>query len=205
VSQIESGIRSILSQPQIYDLLQNILGAKKVRTSFVRDYVKAKDKDNVLDIGCGTAQILSFINERINYFGFDQSSVYIESAKSKYGARGSFKCALVNDVEIEALPDMDIVLANGLIHHLDDSQTKVLLQTAEKSLLEKGRFIAIDPCYEDGQNFFAKWLISKDRGENVRKQSEYEMLAKEVFSNVESHVVHRKWIPYTHHILVCTK
>jgi len=204
MSQVESGVRSILSSPLIYDFLQNILGAKKARTSFVKEHIKPQDNDNILDIGCGTADILSYIPQQINYYGFDQSQSYIDHAKSRYGDRGTFKCALVDSLEIGKLPEMDIVLANGLIHHLDDNQVNTLLSIAKSSLAENGRFIAIDPCYSSDQSFAAKWLIDRDRGNNVRNQDTYTALAKNSFSKVTSEIVHRKWVPYTHHVLICS-
>jgi len=204
MSQIESGVRSILSYPYIYDLLQNLLGAKKTRTDFVETYIKPKENDNILDIGCGTSEILSFLPPHVNYYGFDQSEAYIEHAKSRFRDQGIFKCAEVNEVEVAKLPKMNIVLATRLIHHLNDRQVETLLTTAKNSLADNGKFIAIDPCYSQDQSFAAKWLIDRDRGNNVRDKVSYETLACNIFTEVRSEVIHRKWIPYTHHILVCS-
>jgi len=204
MSQIENGIRSILSHPKIYDLFQAIMGAHKIRTDFVKNHVTPKSSDNILDIGCGTADILAYLPKDINYFGFDQSQSYIDHARQQFGSRGTFRCSIVDSMVTNQLPSMDIVLASGLIHHLNDDQVIALLNIAKSSLDNGSRFIAIDPCYDNKQHKIAKWLIDQDRGENVRNQASYKSLAKQVFDDVESVVIHRKWIPYTHHILTCT-
>lgn len=204
MAQVENGIRSVLSHPKIYNLFQNMMGAHRIRTDFVENYVLPKPSDNILDIGCGTADTLAYLPEDVNYFGFDQSQTYIDHARQRFGLRGTFNCALVDSMVTNQLPNMNIVLACGLIHHLDDTQAIKLLNTAKSALAEGGRFIAIDPCYAIEQSKTAKWLIDRDRGQNVRNQKSYKNLANTVFSNVKSSVAHRNWIPYTHHILTCS-
>lgn len=207
MSQVEHGVRKILAKPAIYNMMQWLMGASKIRTEFVRDYVKPSRGDSILDIGCGTADILCFLPDDINYFGFDQSDVYIEHARDRFADRGQFSTAFVDDIALKSLPKMDIVLASGLIHHLDDDNVKTLLVTALHALRPGGRLVAIDPCYVRGQSTIARWLIDRDRGNNVRSQDSYKALAEAVFTNntIESRVSHRNWIPYTHHILVCEK
>lgn len=204
MAQIENGIRSILSHPKIYNLFQSVMGAHRVRTDFVENYVLPKPSDNILDIGCGTADTLAYLPKNINYFGFDQSQIYIDHARGRFGPRGTFNCALVDSMLTSQLPRMNIVLASGLIHHLDDQQAISLFDIAKSALGDDGRFIAIDPCYSIEQSKTAKWLIDRDRGQNVRDQQSYEHLANSIFGKVKSSVVHRKWIPYTHHIMICS-
>ena len=203
MSQVEHGIRRVLAQPAVYNAMQWLMGANTHRKDFVGNYVEPKAQDNILDIGCGTGEILDFLPADISYYGFDMSEAYIAHAQAKYPDRGEFRCAFVDSLVVENLPAMNIVLASGLIHHLDDAQVLSLLGTAKKSLVPGGRFIAIDPVYSDDQSRIAKWLIDRDRGENVRTKVAYLKLAESEFTQVESYIVHRNWVPYTHHILIC--
>lgn len=203
MAQIENGIRRVLSNGVVYDLLQAFMGAAKIRREFVRDYLKPAPGNYFMDIGCGTGDILSYLPLDINYFGFDASEEYIRRAEARFGVRGKFECAFVDSLVAQRLPAMDVVLAGGLIHHLDDHEVEGLLENAKKALKPGGRFVAIDPCFTEDQNIASKWLVSKDRGCNVRDQFGYQDLARSVFGSVESDVVHRTWVPYTHHIMVC--
>lgn len=204
MSQVEVGIRSLLGRPLVYSTFQWFMGATREWPIFVKDYVRPSVGDHILDIGCGTSEVLGYLPAGVSYFGFDKSESYIESSRLKYNVRGVFECALVDDLTVEKLPKMDVVLAIGLIHHLEDAEVTKLLETAKNALAENGRFIAVDPCYVDKQNPIAKWLIDRDRGNNVRDQESYREFANAIFDKVESTIVHRKWVPYTHHYLVCS-
>lgn len=205
MSQITTGFRSILSTPWVYNLSQLVMGANSSRKSFADSYLQIESNGNFLDIGCGTAEIRAFLPADINYLGFDQDQSYINHARTKFGNAGQFERATVNAMTIAGLPKMDVVLASGLIHHLDDSEAITLMHIAKDALSEHGRFVALDPCYQPGQNRLAKWLIDRDRGNHVRDQSSYSRLAEQVFTRVQSTVNHRAWVPYTHNILVCER
>ncbi|NND81384.1 MAG: class I SAM-dependent methyltransferase [Gammaproteobacteria bacterium] len=204
MSQITKGIRSILANPPVYDRFQWLMGGKGDRRDFVDKFIKPVGTDRILDIGCGTADILQYLPTDVDYYGFDQSEEYIKYAISKFGDRGDFRCALADSLSLEELPKMNVVLATGLIHHLEDEEVIQLLKTALGALVDGGKLVAMDPCYAQGQNRIAKWLINRDRGNNVRQQEAYCEIAQQVFSKVESQVLHRTWVPYTHHIMVCS-
>ena len=87
--QITTGIRSILSHPTAYSAFQYLMGAKQDWTLFVNRYVRPKNGDVVLDIGCGPADIVEYL-PKVDYWGFDISEEYITKAKVKYGQRGRF-------------------------------------------------------------------------------------------------------------------
>lgn len=42
MAQITTGIRSVLSSPWVYDVFQDIMGAKKVRMDLVHQHIQAK-------------------------------------------------------------------------------------------------------------------------------------------------------------------
>ena len=204
MSQLTSGIRSVLSIPKVYELSQDIMGAKRIREELVNDYINPYPACKILDIGCGPARILDYLPV-CQYYGFDLSSKYIDDAILRYGDRGYFQCSLVETASIEHLGLFDIVIALGVLHHLDDDQSLSLFQLAMASLSVGGRFVTIDPVFAEGQNIVSRFLVSKDRGLNVRTPEKYYALANSVFFDVEAEVKHRAWIPYTHCILKCVK
>lgn len=204
MSQITTGLRSVLSSPWVYDLLQNVMGARSARKQFVREYVRPISKCRILDIGCGTARILDYLPE-VNYHGFDLSQRYIDDASRRYGSRGFFSCTLLEQSLVDNLEPFDIVIATGVLHHLDDDDAAGLIQLAHSALRTGGRLITIDPCYANGQNIISRYLVSRDRGQNVRSDKQYPGLASAIFSQVKGEVRHRLFIPYTHYIMECLK
>jgi SAM-dependent methyltransferase len=205
MSQITSGIYSILSKPFLYDLFQELIGAHKYRKNFVSKFIIPYPNERILDIGCGTAKILDYLPDYISYYGFDFDKNYINAAKKYFGNRGSFFCANIAEAKFENLKAFDTVLAIGVLHHLSDKEAKILIKLAFKKLKKGGVLITDDPCLIKKQNRLARFLILNDRGQKVRNLKGYQALTKNIFFNVKGKIFHRKWIPYTHWIMVCKK
>jgi len=205
MSQITKGIRSFLSLPIVYSLFGNLIGGDFGRRTLVNEYIQPKTGDRILDIGCGPADLISFM-PKVEYIGFDLSQDYINSAQNKYGYRASFFCEEVNLVNLQKKDYFDIVLAIGVLHHLDDSEALKLFELAKAALKPKGRLITFDGVYTKNQSSIARWIISKDRGQNVRTKEGYLNLASVQFLDIATHIRHDLLrIPYTHIILECIK
>lgn len=204
MGQIVSGIRGVLSHPKVYDAFQKLMGARRGRLEFAEKFIRARLGDRVLDVGCGTARILEHLPE-VEYWGYDISPRYIAAAKERFGNRGRFFCREFGESELEHLPNVDLVLAIGVLHHLDDNEAITFLRLANRVLRPGGRLVSIDPCFTADQNALAHLLVSRDRGRNVRTHDEYLKLAREAFTNVRGEVRHRIWTPYTHWIMECTR
>jgi SAM-dependent methyltransferase len=203
MAQITSGIRAMLSSPVIYDALQNVMGAKKARHEFVNEFVKPEAHCRILDVGCGTAEILKYLPDSVEYWGYDISPEYIAAAKLEYGTRGNFICGLLDEAELAKLPKFDRVLGLGLLHHLNDDEAIAFFNLAKRALSTSGRVVTIDPCLAVGQNQIARFLILRDRGQNVRDAQSYVSLVQDSFKDVKGALRHRAWIPYTHWIMEC--
>lgn len=200
--QIDSGLRKILSHPAVYTSFQNIMGAGSGWKRITDQYLKMQPKETLLDIGCGPADVLDYLAE-VDYWGFDISQAYIDRAKVKFPGRGHFQCKLFESSDLEYLPSFDATLLSGVLHHLDDDEAHALLDLIAKALKPTGRLVTIDPCFHPGQNPVARFIISRDRGRNVRTESGYRALVSRHFRDVRLQVVHKAWIPYTHCYMVC--
>ncbi|GAV20305.1 bifunctional 3-demethylubiquinone-9 3-methyltransferase/ 2-octaprenyl-6-hydroxy phenol methylase [Mariprofundus micogutta] len=204
MAQITSGIRSILSHPAMYNFTQNFLGVRKARRILTSEYFPNKKGLRILDIGCGTAEILEFLPEDIHYVGFDASMQYIEQARQRFGNRGEFFSELVNSAHLNHLGKFDVVLAFGVLHHLDDPETAMLFDLAVEALDHNGSVITVDPCFCPEQSAIARWLIEHDRGQDVRNENGYCQLASTHFSNITSTLRHDLLrVPYTYLIMNC--
>lgn len=202
----DTGPYRFLNRAGAYSALQDLLLRRGSRARYVRDYVRPFPGCRILDIGCGPAAVLAHLPESIGgYAGFDMNPDYIEAARRRWGARGTFYC---RKVEAAALPPgdlYDIVLANGIIHHLDDAEAARLFDIARAALRPGGRLVTYDNVYVENQHWLARWLIAHDRGKRVRTQPVYEDLARRSFARVESAILHDTLrVPYTILIMSCT-
>ena len=202
--QITTGIRSVLSNPLVYSTLQNLMGAKQGYLNLVKYQIRPFDGVNILDIGCGPGDIVDYLPS-VNYWGFDISEVYISQAKKKYGNIAKFECKYLTMEDLELLPKFDVVIASGVLHHMDDDVAVHFFKLAFMALKNGGRLVTIDPCLTNNQNPVARFLINRDRGQNVRDEMGYKNLARSIFNDVKVKVKHKLWIPYTHCLMECTK
>lgn len=204
MAQVTIGIHALLSSPFVYELFQNIMGAKSARERLVKDHIRPTPDMRILDLGCGPAEILRFLPEDIDYVGYDISETYIKNAREKFKGRGAFHCRLLELEEAKSLEKFDLVMAIGVLHHMDDDVAEAFITLAKAALKPGGRLLTHDPVYAKGQNPIAKFLIDNDRGQNVREAAAYEALARKVFSDVSGKVRHQTWIPYTHWTMECS-
>jgi len=183
-----------------------MVGAEKARRKLVSEFFPAMHGLRMLDIGCGTAEILKHLPEDMEYYGFDASDDYIRQANIQFGHRATFKAELVRQASIDDLPNVDLVLAFGLLHHLNDNEASTLFELAHQALKPSGTVITIDPVYTDQQSSLARWIISKDRGQNIRTAERYQQLVQSPFSEIKGSIHHDMLnIPYSHLILKCKK
>jgi cyclopropane fatty-acyl-phospholipid synthase-like methyltransferase len=171
---------------------------------YVSEFVKPRPGDKVLDIGCGPGDMLGALHG-VDYLGLDISPEYIEAAQRRFGAAGRFLVADVGAATVgEERGQFDIVLATGVLHHLDDERAARLFELARLALKPGGRLITYDGCYVPEQSRMARWVLSQDRGKFVRNRDEYVRLASAYFPTIRHHVRHDLLhIPYTHLIMYC--
>jgi SAM-dependent methyltransferase len=203
----DTGLHGLLDRAGVYDALQDLLLRRGSRARYVREQVRPFPGCRVLDIGCGPGTMLAHLPESIGaYAGFDMNPGYIEAARRRWGARGAFHCRKVEAGMLPAGEPYDIVLANGIVHHLDDDEAKALFDVAWRALRPGGWLVTYDNVYLEHQHWFARWLIARDRGRAVRTQQGYESLARGRFPRVESVILHDTLrVPYTILVMRCIK
>ena len=200
-------ITSVLARPWAYQLFFNVIGAPHRSRILVRDYIRPRPGDRILEIGCGPGTIVPYLPEA-EYVGFDLSEEYIEQARKKFREkhpRVQFFCERVSQYTLPQRSYFDVVLALGILHHLDDAEALQLFAMAHEALKPGGKLVTLDGVWTNDQSGAARYLLARDRGQFVRTQEQYITLGSRVFSTIQPSIRHDLLrIPYTHLVLECS-
>jgi SAM-dependent methyltransferase len=176
-----------MSNPSVYLFFQGIIGATRARRLTMSEYVDYLPGQRILDIGCGPGYVSKYFKD-VNYCGFDTEEDYVKYANAKYGDRGYFFCQEFDDDAVQQFEPFDIVIMNGLLHHLPDDKVISLFLRIKHVLKPKGNVVTLDCYCADDQGFFVKKMLEMDRGKYIRHAEDYKKLASGVFSSVISHI-----------------
>jgi len=203
MSQKDNLFYSLLSNVYIYNFFQKIMSATRVREEFVKKHIKKEF--NVIDVGSGPSSILRRL-PKINYYGFDIDPFYINYAKIKYPKKNfNFFCEKLTKKKIFKLPKFDCALLLGIVHHLNDVEFKKILNLIKIRLKKRGKILILDSVLTKKQNFISRFLIKKDRGDNIRKLKDFKFILNKYFKKINYKIDHQKFIPYTWLKIVCYK
>lgn len=204
--QCDSGLLGWLKVPFLYNAFQAAVGATALRRRLIENHVRAKPGDKVIDIGCGSAPALQWLPE-VQYIGLDINPDYIAFAGRTYGTKGTFVVGDTRSLRADSrFQDADIVMALGVLHHLDDQEAADCIQFAYDALKEKGRFVCHEPCWIPNQGAISKFIMSTDRGRDIRTEQQYCQLAAKAFKRIDTWVDLKPMrIPYVTVVLECEK
>src|SRR5207249_10691542 len=204
--QSDSGLLRWLNVPFVYNAFSAAVGANALRRRLIENHVRAKPGDKVIDVGCGSALALQWLPE-VQYMGLDINPDCVAFARRTYGAKGTFIGGDVASLRADSrFRDADIVMALGVLHHLDDEDATHCIRFAYDALKERGRLVCLDGCWIPDQGLFSRYVMSYDRGRNIRTEQQYRELAGKVFTNVDAWVDKNPMrIPYVTVVLECQK
>ena len=182
----------------VYAKLMGFLLGTSTYPTLVEEFIKPTPGCSVLDVGCGPAAILEFLQD-VNYIGLDHNPNYIATATKKYGSKGTFICAGVDQLNDYGLKTFDRIIILGVMHHLDDGQLTELMMSLKDRLNIGGVLITFDGAYEDNQNLISKFLAKNDRGKFVRSKEQYLKFIEMSFKVQRADLRHDLLrVPYTH-------
>jgi len=198
-------LKDILAAPQLYQAFQRSGGFFQARLKAIARHLPIKSGDRVIDIGCGPGHIVKYLPGGIRYTGFDVDQRYIDFANKHFGARGDFHCRFFDAAAAAEFGPADIVMMNGVLHHIPEPDAKATLAVIAKTLKPSGTLFTLDGVFHEGQSSIARMLLKNDRGEFVRTEQKHLALMDGIFPFV-THAVRDDlcWVPYSL-IVVCAR
>ncbi len=200
-----SGLRSVLTIPRVYEASQRLLYRSRTHEGRAATLFPGLGTTitRVLDIGSGPAAFLAQYQHlgAFEYVAIDPSESYIRKAEARYPGRGEYLVGTTGTIAGEALGRFDLVVADGVLHHVTDEEAVAIARFASARLAPRGRFVTLDPVRVPAQHPLARALMAMDRGARIRTAAEYHSLLACVFHDRTSGtVVHgRLRPPYDHY------
>ena len=178
-------MKALLGHPALYQAYQNAGGFFGARVKAISDYLALRPGMRVIDIGCGPGYILRHLPEGVDYAGFDIDESYIDHARRAFGHLGQFHCRYFDAAAAREFSGADVVMMNGVLHHIDDGELQATLSNVRDALTPDGVLFTLDGCYRNGQSRIARWLLDHDSGEFVRDEDGYDRVLRGAFAKVD--------------------
>lgn len=207
--QDDSGLKKLLTFSRLYEFFQgNLLGGNNARKWLAKNVWRLEGGETIIDIGCGPGSVLEYLPQDVSYCGIDISENYIRAARRKFSARGTFFLGTARDFVNQNdshLNSADLVLCNGLLHHLPDNEAIQVLELAKQLMKPNGRLVCLEGTFLTRQTLLSRWIVSTDRGRHVRFEQEWKDLIGRAFDSYSTNITTGLLrIPYTHIIIECS-
>ena len=164
----------------------------------IADYLTLRSGMRVIDIGCGPGYILPHLPRDTDYTGFDIDQAYIDHARREFGHLGQFHCRYFDADAAREFSGADVVMMNGVLHHIADEELKATLANVRQVLKRDGVLFTLDGLPIATGHVIAKWLLDNDRGEFIRDRDGYDRVLTGAFERVNLEIRDDySWVPYT--------
>ena len=160
-------------QAKMYDATYYGKHASKLYTEVIAR-VKGLNCNNVLDVGCGTGNILSLLAEEDNLklFGMDFSQAMLEKAKEKLKSRAELKFGDSEHIPWEE-NHFDTLICTDSFHHY--TEPKKVLKEMARVLRPNGILIIGDPWLISPFKTIGNWSLKFSKGGDYRIYSKKEI------------------------------
>ena len=201
-------LAQVFDNAKLYEIFQFAV-AKKATHEIIRSEILKPDDgvSNVLDFGCGIGYH-SRLFHSAQYLGIEPLESCIERANKNYsGPLTQFILgdhSLLRDLKSE---NFDLVIAVGVLHHIDDEICREFIREAYRILKPGARLTTFDPVLHGRQTKISEWVVKRDRGAWVRTDVEYLNSIEEFFPGRLETTIYSNLlrIPYDHIAISATK
>ena len=168
-------LEAVMGQPAVYRFWMAPFAEQKFAPiSAHNDLGRVR---RVLDVGCGPGTNAGHF-AHTDYLGIDWNERYVQAAQRRY--KGRFLVADAGKLTVSPDERFDFIMANSLLHHIDETSTKRLLAHLSGLLTEDGH-VHIVELLLPSRTSIPRCLALADRGKFPRSREEWSQIFSDVF------------------------
>ena len=168
--------QKIMEKPLLYNLWSSIHFVPRLKE--IKKEIRQDGHPHILDLGCGTGLFKKNYPD-CTYVGIDTNGRYIDHARKHLD--GHFILGdILQPERYLGRSRFDYIVANGVLHHLDDNSVTRLMRHIGDYLTPGGSIIVVDHIYHDGLNALNRMLLHYDRGSFSRTEAAYRTLFQDL-------------------------
>ncbi len=154
-----------MAQPRIYDVVQTLVGAKKMRRRLAAQISQLIDPDLVLDLGGGTGSVGDYWPASTTYICLDIDMLKLVG----FRRNNPGGVALLADATNTPIADksLDAVVCTAVSHHLPDLLLPKMLKEVSRILKPTGQFLFLDAVWNPRRPV-GRLIWHYDRGSHPR-------------------------------------
>src|SRR5579864_3780765 len=153
---------SLLSDPRLYDWVQNLTGAHRSRTRLKKYFDAFPLESVILDLGGGTGGIAPYLPKSSMYTCLDSDWAKLRGLR----AASRDASAVLSDATNAPFRSgsIDIVLSIAVSHHLSDVQLDRMFAETRRVLKTGGQMLFLDALAEPRAATWLMWSIDREIG-----------------------------------------
>lgn len=159
----------IMERPLVYNLWSSLHFLPRLRE--ITQAMQENGHPRILDLGCGTGLFKKYYPD-CSYVGIDINARYIDHARRNITGHFILGDMLKLERHIGS-SRFNHIIANGVLHHLDDIGVTTLMKQVGPHLASGGSIIVVDHLYHERLRPINKMLLHLDRGSYRRTEAHY--------------------------------
>jgi SAM-dependent methyltransferase len=200
-------IADVFNNPKLYRIFQFAITSHRTSEVIRLQILKPDSVAKILDFGCGVGHYSDKFPDA-EYLGIKPLARCVEQARKNY-KNSNLKFIVGDHNNLKFIPNSsyDLIIAIGVLHHLDHSIFVEFIKESYRILKIGGRRTTIDPVRHEKQSRISRWVVQRDRGIWVRPPEGHLNTINEYFCNNTSYEIFDNLlrIPYDHIAIEATK
>lgn len=162
---VQKLLHQIVSNPYVYDRVQQLVGAQLVRQKLIAHLQSVAPDAVIVDLGGGTGNNRELFSPTQHYICLDNDQLKLRGFREKFPKDSGLR-ADATHLPLQS-KSVDLVMCTAVSHHIPDDLLGPFFSEAIRVLKPAGRFVFLDAVWSP-RRLPSRLLWHNDRGSHPR-------------------------------------